>query len=74
MLYISTTKQFKPQSWVWHRCLRGTHECISILYVSSTCDPYLPDIDTPHGGEKERKEEDAVIVDQEHPWMTATLT
>lgn len=40
--------------------------------VSTTCDPYLPDIDTPHGGEKERKEEDAVTIGQQHPWMTAT--
>lgn len=40
--------------------------------VSTTCDPYLPNVDTSHGGEKKRKEEDAVIVDHQHPWMTAT--
>lgn len=40
--------------------------------VSTTCDPCLPDIDTPHGGEKERREEDAVTIGQQHPWMTAT--
>lgn len=40
--------------------------------VSTTCDPYLPVIDTPHGGEKKRQEEDAVTVDKQHPWRTAT--
>lgn len=40
--------------------------------ASTTCDPYLPDNDTPHGGEKERGEEDAVIAGQQHPRMTAT--
>lgn len=25
------------------------------------CDPYLPELDTPHGGERQPREEDAVI-------------
>lgn len=48
------------------------HQCF--VDVSTTCDPYLPDIDTPHGGEKERWDDDALTVDQQHPWMTATQT
>ncbi len=31
------------------------------LVASTTCDPYLPELDTPHGGEEETREEDAVI-------------
>lgn len=31
------------------------------LVASTRCDPYLPQLDTPHGGEKQAREEDAVI-------------